>query len=122
MDDLESMLRARLRQPDIPVPDTVDAAILGAAHDAAIGFRRRRTLRLVRVAAAAAAAVVVGAWLGTRLLAPAERSFDVVDAWRVAAGIDHGERFDLDGDGRVDRGDADLMLARIVALEPRRKS
>lgn len=124
MDELERTIRGRLRQPEFPVPDAVDAAILGMAADAAAGFRRRRRLRLIRVGSVAAAAMlVVGLWLATRVGTPSERAFDVVDAWRVSAGMERDEgRFDLDRDGRVDRGDAELMLRQIVAIEPRRKS
>lgn len=123
MDDLEAMLRARLREPDPDLPEAVDTAILAAGRDAAAGFRRRRSLRLIRAAVAAAAVVALGVWLGVRFLATDPRPFDVADAWRVAAGIEHDvRRFDLNEDGRLDRADADLMLTRIVALEPRRKS
>ena len=125
MDDLERLLGTRMRQPDVPVPDAVEAAVLGAARAAAGGFRRRHRhrLRLVRRTVAVAAAVLVASWLGVGFLAGPERPFDVVDAWRVAAGMeDSTARFDLNRDGRVDRADADAMLTRIVALAPPRRS
>lgn len=123
MDDLEAALRRRMRGPDRLVPAAVDAAILDAAREAASGFRRRHRLRLWGGASVAAAVLALAAWLGFRFLAPAADVFDVADAWRVAAGLEHdGARYDLNGDGRLDRADADLMLGRIVALEPRRGS
>jgi hypothetical protein len=48
-------------------------------------------------------------------------AFDIIDAYRVARGLNADQpRFDLNGDGRVDRADADVILGRIVALEPRK--
>lgn len=124
MDDFERKLAARLREPEPVVPAAVDAAVLAAGREAATAFGRRRRLRLVTLAAAAAAVLLVGTWLGLglRSAGQGDRPFDVADAWRVAAGLERGARFDLDRDGCVDRRDADVMLARIVALEPRRRS
>ena len=53
MDAFERELVARLRRAEPEVPPAVDAAILGAAAEAAGQFRRRRRLRLVRVDAGA---------------------------------------------------------------------
>ena len=123
MEELESKLRDRLRRDAARVPDAVDAAILGAARDAARAFGRRRGWRVVRVAAAAAAAILVLGWIGLRLGGRDPDTFDIVDAYRVARGMVADEaRFDLNGDGRVDRSDADAMLGQIVSLEPRRRS
>ncbi|MBK8979495.1 MAG: hypothetical protein IPM29_26645 [Planctomycetes bacterium] len=116
MDDLEELLTTRLHGPDPAIPPAVDAAVLGAGAAAARAFARRRRLRLAQIAAAAAV-VLVAAWLGVHASGTPPRPFDVADAWRVAAGFEHDTaRFDVDGDGRVDRGDAELMLTRIVAL------
>lgn len=137
MDAFERELVARLRRAEPEVPPAVDAAILGAAAEAAGQFRRRRRLRLVRVAgavAAAAAAVLVIALGGNLAGGPAPESaslavlpaprFGIADAWRAARGLAAGdERLDLDGNGTVDARDADRILARIVDLDaPRRNS
>jgi hypothetical protein len=139
MDAFEKDLAARLRRAggDAAVPPAVDAAILGAAAEAADQFRRSRRLRLVRVAgasAAAAAAVLVftlGGFLSDRAapetaslaVLPSPR-FGIADAWRASRGLAVGDsRLDLDGDGTADALDAEQILARIVDLDaPRRNS
>jgi hypothetical protein len=137
MDAFERDLAQRLRRSSTPVPPAVDAAILGAAAEAAGQFRRQRRLRLIRVGssvAAAAAAILILVWgnFGAGQLPPETASlatlpgprFGIADAWRAARGLAEGDaRLDLDGDGRVDAGDADQILARIVDLDaPRRNS
>lgn len=137
MDAFERDLAARLRRAEPDVPPAVDAAILGAAAEAAGRFRQQRQRRLVRVAgavAAAAAAVLVVAFGGilARRLEPETASlavlpnprFGIADAWRASRGLAAGdERLDLDGNGAVDARDADRILARIVDLDaPRRNS
>jgi hypothetical protein len=123
MHDFERQLRARLRTPDPEVPAAVDAAIRAAGARAAHGFRRRRR-RLVLLRGgglAAAAAAVLLFWSGFGGDGEPRR-FDVVDAWRVARGLDASARYDQNRDGRVDGSDAELMLQAIVALPARRGS
>ncbi|MEZ6038113.1 MAG: hypothetical protein R3F29_11565 [Planctomycetota bacterium] len=119
MDDLEQRLRRQLRQPEPAVPAAVRAAVLANGRAAATGFRKRR--RFVRLAGASAAAAAA-ALLAITLWFGGGRDFDVADAWRVASGLEHDLRFDQNGDGRVDRADAERMLAAIVALPARRGS
>ncbi|MCB9876621.1 MAG: hypothetical protein H6835_03375 [Planctomycetes bacterium] len=121
MDDLEQRLRRQLQEPEPAVPAAVRAAVLADGRAAATGFRkRRRFVRLAGASAAAAAAALLAVtlWLGHG----GGPDFDVADAWRVASGLEHDRRFDQNGDGRVDRADADRMLAAIVALPTRRGS
>lgn len=129
MDDFERQLADRLRGPRTEVPTDVDAAVLAAGHEAAGAFRRRRRLIVLRTAAAAAAVVTLLLWVGARSFdgdargagaaRPLAGGFDVADAWRVARGLERDLQFDQNGDGRIDRSDADEMLRTIVALDAR---
>jgi len=117
--DLRASFAARM-----PVPGSIDAALRTAAR------RRPRLvpLRPLLLSAAAAALVAVSVLLvQSRAAAPIAREdfdrngrVDVLDAFRLARALERGEavapQFDLDGDGRIDRRDVDLVAARAVRI------
>ena len=126
--DLRSLYRA-----EVDVPPELDAEVLLAARRRCA--RRSRILRpaWAAVAAAAVLLLVVGLWPNphyarTAVLreAPAGMDFDgdgrvnVVDAyklaWLVEGATPMGEEWDLNGDGTVDRGDADALAMAAVRL------
>jgi hypothetical protein len=115
--DLRASFAAR-----VPVPESIGATLRTAA-------RRRPRLVPVRplLLSAAAAALVAVSVLLVQGRAPLAREdfdrngrVDVLDAFRLARALERGEvvppQFDLDGDGRIDRRDVDLVAARAVRI------
>jgi hypothetical protein len=114
----------RLFGPAPRIPAEVDRALAAAV-------RRRPRLVPVRpllLSAAAAALVAVSLLLvQSRAATPLAREdfdrngrVDVLDAFRLARALERGETvppaFDLDGDGKIDRRDVDLVAARAVRI------
>lgn len=119
-----------------PVPSHIDRAVLAGAerHFAQTAVRRRTRFRAQRFAAAAAGIAIftlVGVMVSRRMaVKPAPRiaaDFDgngvvnVLDAFGLARQIDGprpptGGPWDLNGDGKIDRSDADAIAFRAVRL------
>jgi hypothetical protein len=143
-DRLRQDLRA-LFEPPAAVPPQVDRAILGHARRGRAKPRRLIIrLRWAAGIAAAAAVVALGVILYQRPPRPHHQSsitnhpfaadvdgngrVDILDAFRLARSIQtHGPaapadsdpavlRWDLNGDGRVDQGDVDLVAQAAVRL------
>lgn len=134
----------RLYPPGPPVPQNVDEAILARARS---HFARRRRIRLILgwtgAAGAAAAAIALVLLLRpgpqiTPLAQMDERGrasstglaredidrngrVDILDAFALARDVERGavagRALDLDGDGRVGRGDVDAVAMAAVRLE-----
>jgi hypothetical protein len=116
--------------PAASVPSEVDEAILSRARRD-LASRRRRRLFLFRAVPAAAAACLV-LWLaldrGIRdedAVASADVDgsgrVDIVDAYVLALRIEDGRvdasgRWDLNGDGALDRLDVDLVASAAVRI------
>lgn len=135
--DADGALRAALQSrfaKGRAVPPSVDASVF-AAFDREVArpvrvfaFRSR-----LFVAAAAAVLVLLGVGYTWRSAAQGQQSevaredfdrsgkVDVLDAYRLALAIrrdaDSARNFDLDGDGRVDARDVDLVARRAVRAE-----
>ena len=134
----------RVYEHPVLVPPEVDRRILSEARahlsearvDAATSARSVHRLRSAAVAAAGiAAAIVVGvlvwAVLPTASTDQANQALagdvdrngriDILDAFALARTIERGEAtseaWDVNGDGRVDAGDVDLVAERSVRLE-----
>ena len=114
--EVESLQKfaARVRGPDLDVPETIDTLILARA-------RERRPRRWVPLAAAAA--VLVGAVYvliprGEFRTAP---HIDIVDAYRLAVLLEEGGeidvRWDMNRDGTVDIEDVHHLARLSVKLE-----
>lgn len=112
--DRLSSLSARFAAPRLEVPPFVRARVLSS-------IRPRR--RLLPLAAAAALFLAVAALL----FVPSKPGdldrngqVDIVDALVLALRLKSGEsvdrRHDLNGDGRIDAGDVDVLAARVVAV------
>jgi len=133
--DLQRRLE-RIYQSPIRVPPELDEAILRAAHKRFANVRRFRSLlRWAIPAAAAAAAIVIAVWqpwqvvhrqatpiiAARRESAPAAQKYTILDAYRVARQLQQGRkpdaRWDLNGDGTVDRMDVDLIASEAVRLQ-----
>ena len=120
----------RLYRPRFEVPSEVDDQVLHAAraNRLASGWRRWR----IRVAAAAAALLVgMTIWVGLldqntepppALAGDVDGSgrVDIVDAFLLAKRVERASasdlRFDLNGDGAVDRGAVDHVALAAVRL------
>jgi len=141
-DRLREDLRGLFGPPG-PVPPQIDRTILDEAHRR-LARPRRLIIRLRWAAGIAAAAAVIA--LGVVLYHPPashnHRSsiidhpsgaegradvdgngcVDILDAFRLARSIEArgpaDPRWDLNGDGRVDRADVDLIAAAAVRLAP----
>src|SRR5262245_56051390 len=132
-DDLDAELPRQLQRdlrallgPRVAMPDAIGTALRAAA-------RRRRFAPLRPLLAAVAAALLLALPLlfvlqqragsgGPLAREDFDRSgrVDVLDAYRLALALAKDQSvdpaFDLDGDGRVDRRDVDLIAARAVAI------
>lgn len=132
-----------LHRHAVDVPASLDESIL---RDARAGYRRRRRFWLLAkagigaAATAAAVAIAVMVYTGRDRRAPAplvvnqdlraediDRNgrVDILDAFLLAKKVDAkspaGQADDLNGDGRVDRGDVDLVAALAVAVGKQEK-
>jgi hypothetical protein len=145
LDETERRVPDRLRKdlqalfgPPGAVPPQVDRAILEQARQRLA--RPRRLIIRVRWAAGIAAAAAVlaigtGLYFGTAghnhqssiidhqsAMADIDNNgrVDILDAFRLARHIEAGDRtegnWDLNGDGRVDRGDVDAVALAAVRL------
>jgi len=130
---------ARLAEPHIEVPQSVDDAVMTAARTA-LARRRRGGHSAFRWAAwtAAAAALALAVWVGgiltqapvapevTAMRAPAvagdlDRSgrVTILDAFALARQIESGQSpssGDINSDGRIDRADVDALAMLAVRL------
>lgn len=130
-------------QANVPIPDSVDQAVLAIARKSAARVAdRRRFIRRWRwpAAAAAAAALVVSLAGILRWESPApvqtenttrapalaadidgDGSIDIVDALVLAKRIRNSESlepsWDFNHDGKVDRGDVDTIARRVVSVK-----
>ncbi|HUW55955.1 MAG TPA: dockerin type I domain-containing protein [Planctomycetota bacterium] len=117
---------ARLLRPGFTVPAEVDRVVL------ALGRRRirasERTRRVVRwlAGAAVAAVLLVALWVGTsraRLPQDIDGSgrVDILDAFTLARVLDERRaverKWDVTGDGKVDRADVDAVAMSAVRLD-----
>ncbi len=110
------------------VPAAIDDAVVAGAR-----LRMRRHARRWRWFPVAAAVVLVAVVLAPALIPRRELSgdltrdgrVDIVDALALARRVESGEpldrRWDVSGDGAVDRRDVDAIAARAVSLEARRR-
>lgn len=125
VDPLEGQLRRALSRDDHEVPAEVDRAVLAfASRNAPARLRSRRSRRRVawRAAVACAAAVVAlivwRAWPTGHAIAPGDH--DMLQAFRLAQRVEAGEvvdpRWDMDGDGVVDRRDVERVARSAVRL------
>ena len=116
----------RLAHPGFAVPEETDARIadISRRHFAAVR-RRRFSFRWVSAAAAAAAVLLVVLWVNrTPECVPydvnADRRLDILDAYALQVSIDRDEpsreRWDVTGDGVVDREDVKRIALAAVAL------
>ncbi len=120
-------LVARLSPPRVEVPASVRQAILAEARGR---MRRPRLRRLWAPLAAAAAAILValvGTWISLPPAIPGDvdrsGAVDILDAYALAMRIRSGARleprWDLNGDGAVDRADVDAIGMKSVAIARR---
>lgn len=124
----------RIAPQSLFVPPSVDAAVLNAArkHLAGTRMKERRRFRPWLLWPAAASACVMLALLAHTLLKPPRPDFaredlnrdgrvDILDAFYLArelqAGTPPPTALDLNGDGIVDRRDAEIIAALAVKLE-----
>jgi hypothetical protein len=126
----------RLYRRPVPVPAERDRVILSGAR-AQMAKRRRLRLVMRLGGAAAAVAAVVALVLRTPEIPDAERQVrpavavkprdvnrdnvvDIVDAYLLARKIEKGDvaqtQWDFDGNGAVDRKDADAIANEVVSL------
>jgi hypothetical protein len=109
-------LAERLRPATVEVPPEIDRAILAAAA-------RPRLRARWWVPAAAAAALLVALTLRERAPGDVDGSgrVDILDAYllalRIEGGAGAGRRFDVHGDGVVDRADVERIARLSVAVE-----
>lgn len=122
-----------LHQPSAGVPAEVDEAILTRARRHLSARRRRRRLLVCAVPVAAAAGLVL--WLAVERRArdggageaiaaedvDGNGRVDIIDAYVLALRIEQGlpsggGRWDLNGDGALDRRDVDLVASRAVRI------
>ena len=116
---------AELFGESVPIAPEVDEAVLAAArsHLMRVAGPTRPRAWLRRAVALAAAAGLL-AWVTLREPAvPGDVDesgrVDVLDAYRLALQLRAGtadERWDFDGDGRVDTRDVDQIMARAVRV------
>jgi len=133
-------LRAALAPPAAGPPEKADRAVLAAIGQRSAEIRkglarRRRRFRPAWAAAAAALLLAAGAWLyaghrpgrveskavsGSPSDIDGSGTVDIIDAYLLARRLKGGgrlpARWDLNGDGRVDRGDVEALARRAVAL------
>ncbi len=113
--------------PTLTVSGEVDARIMAMARAHFAANRRRRTaLRWIYAASAAAALLVVALTAGRRF-APApfdvnsDGRLDILDAFALERSIEAGSklelRWDVTGDGSVDRRDVDRIALAVVSLK-----
>jgi hypothetical protein len=124
----------RITPRPVFVPPSVDAAVLNAArkHLARPQSKERLTRRPWFMWPAAASACVMLALLAHTLMKPAGPDFaredlnrdgrvDILDAFHLARELEAGTpppaTLDLNGDGVVDRRDAEIIAALAVKLE-----
>jgi len=127
-------LRSELQATDVAVPAAADAAARAVIRSRAAEIRRaagRRHRHLWPVwAAAAALLLAAGTWLAlsrgkSPLAGDIDRSgrVDIVDAYLLARRINEGgkleARWDITGDGKVNRGDVEAVATRAVSIEGR---
>lgn len=127
-----------LHEPDTDVPPEVDAKILHEARKRAgqAGSRRPRWKGIAAAAAAACVLIFAGALLlpalhqsrqAARHMPTATEDIDgndkvdILDAYHLARRVESGpapdEKWDMNGDGTVDRRDADVVARAAVELE-----
>lgn len=133
LDDLGALYRVEL-----PVPPEVDRAIIAMARERLAPRRRLRLSLRWAWAGAVAAAVLLAVWIayppGRHEKAPlrsghyaAKEDFDgsgrvdILDAFALAreieSGRSHSLKWDMNGDGFVDRGDVDAIAMAAVSLK-----
>ncbi len=136
---LEHRLRQELRgsseHEGARIPPAAHAAIAANLRLRAAWVRRSRVWGgLFRRAAAAALLLGAGVALwwqlqpvsapATLAVAKPNASADIVDAYLLALQLQQGQRpslsQDVNGDGRVDNADAEVIARRAVALDPRK--
>jgi len=145
-DDLKALFK-----PQLPVPPEVDRAVMDQAHRHLVRKRRpRRLLRWLAPAAAAAAVIILVLMLepskqrspvqlpvktkGIRsslalAVIPADIDLngrvDILDAFKLARHIESTDRpnkkWDMNGDGRVNRNDVDSVAFAAVSLPLRKQ-
>ncbi len=145
-DDVEQPVSPQFRkdlqalfQPSGPVPQQVDKTVLAQAHRRLA--RPRRLIIPMRWAVAAAAVIVLGAILYRQTVSTNHQSsiinhrsvaegradvdsngrVDILDAFRLARDIESRgpdqTKWDLNGDGLVDRKDVDVVAFAAVRLD-----
>jgi hypothetical protein len=126
-----------LYRRDLPVPASVDRAVL---NEARAGFLRRRRFWRIRRAATAAAAVAAAVAVVVYVYVERDRGtprpvavrqaavagdvdgsgrVDILDAFLLARKVEAGTAGageDVNGDGVVDRGDVDSVAAKAVRV------
>ena len=118
---------ARLCRPGFVVPAEVDRAILSLARCRIRANERvKPVVRWLVRATAAAAVLLVALWVGTsraRLPQDIDGSgrVDILDAFTLARVLDEKRaverKWDVTGDGKVDRADMDAVAMSAVRLD-----
>jgi len=131
-DDLRALYAA-----DCDVPQQVNQAVIGLARRHFAGYRRRRLLLRAVGIPAAAASILLVVWFArtwersedaavpvhTASHEDIDRNgrVDIRDAFMLARQIETGEspkqRWDINGDGKVDRADVDTIAMAAVKLD-----
>lgn len=123
-----------LYRADVNVPEGVDDAILSAGRRRLHNVHRfRMLLRWGGAAAAAAAVLAVVLWhpftqhasqrhaAGPIAAQSRQSNYTILDAYRVAANLQSGQkpdsRWDLNRDGVVDQKDVDQIAREAVSLQ-----
>jgi hypothetical protein len=122
-DKLEKDLK-KLYKTSSQVPPEIDRAIL---HQASQKLTRPRThFHILRwIGPVAAAAVIIFAVIFMNQGSPADIDrngrVDILDAFKLAKVIQNektvNKKWDINGDGRVDNGDVDLIAKAAVSLD-----
>jgi len=121
-------LAARLAGPRVEVPESIRQSILAEARRRIRPSRARR-LWIPLAAAAAILVALAGVWLSLPPALPGDvdrsGAVDILDAYTLALRLRSGgrldPRWDLNGDGTVDRKDVDVIGMMSVSI-PRRRS
>lgn len=121
------------------VPPEVDAAVVARAR-LRMAHARRQTVRWIAAAASVAAGLLLSTLLVTQASKPPAQSrqaaagpredfnrdgrVDILDAFALARTVEsrgvRERRWDLNGDGVIDRKDADMIAMAAVRIDARR--